>query len=179
MKIYAISDLHLDIKLGDRAVDVASIEKNNLLDYMFSYLDKNDMLTDDMSVKVIEDATKVLFDGDIDLKSEIVGYQYGEYLYTLEDKLVSRKKSECKSDVLYVSKLYGYSHSDTLLSVDVNMGYSKEGKLYNFADKSFGNYSGNVEDVGERLDGSSFYRYNYVKDDKVYKLVSVEWLNRS
>ena len=40
-------------------------------------------------------------------------------------------------------------------------------------------HSGNVEDIGERLDSGSFYRYNFVKDGKVYKLASVEWLNRS
>jgi len=172
-------DLHIDVELGAKATTVDKMEKNNLLDYMFSYLDKNDKLTDDMSVKVIEDATEELFDGDIDLKAEIVGYPYDDYLYTLKDKLVTRKKRECSAEVQYVSKLYGYSHSDTLLSVDVNMGYSKVGKLYNFADKLLGDYNGNVENIGELLDASSFYRYNYVKDGNVYKLASVEWLNRS
>ena len=172
-------DLHVDVKLDEKATNVSDMNKKTLLAYMFSYLDKNEKLVDDMDVSVIEDATKELFDGDIDLKSEISNYQYGNYTYTLKDKVISRKKSECKSEVFYVSKLYGYSNSVTLLSVDVNMGYSKDGKLYNFADKSLGNYSGNVEDIGERLDGGSFYRYNFVKDGKIYKLASVEWLNRS
>lgn len=179
VSVSCIGDLYLDLEVDKEATNVENMEATNLLDYLFSYLDKEEKLKNNMDAKVVSDASYLLFYGDLNLTSKVVNYPYGEYVYTLKDGVITREKKECISNVQYVSQLYGYSYNENLLSVDVNMGYLKDGYLYDFEDKSLGAYDGKVEKLAELYAGNSFYRYNFVKDGSDYKLTSVEWLNKS
>lgn len=175
VEVSCYGDLHLDIELDNGTTDVTSVKTNNLIDYMFSYLDKEDKLGDEFSFDIVKDATDKLFYGDIDFRDNIDKYVYGNYVYTLKNGMVTREKGTCSSDFEYVSQLYGYSFNEDMLSVDVNIGYSKNGILYDLSDKKLGEYNGDPSELGDIFINSSYYRFNYVLDGKDYKLKSVEW----
>lgn len=172
-------DLKLDIELGVGKVKVEDIKDNNKLDYLFSYIDKNSKLEDEMSKGIFEDAAKLLYSKDINIISMIKDYQHLGYVYNVSGDNIVREEKEC-SDVQkqYVSHLYGYSYNENLLSVDVNIGYSSDGVLYDMADNKLGEYDGKIEKLSELFGSNSYYRFNYIKDNGKYKLDSVEWNNR-
>lgn len=178
VSVSCYGDLHLDITLGSGIVKVGNINKNNLLDYMFSNLDKNNKLTDQMDIDIFKNVSKNLFSGNVTLDNLINGYTYGEYKYIVKDDKVSREKKECISDKNYITHLYGYSYNVNELSIDVNIGYLDNGVLYDLSDNRLGEYTGEVKELQNLFKTNSFYRYNYVKDDGKYKLISVEWANR-
>lgn len=179
VSVSCYGDLHLDISLDSKAVSVENINKNNLLDYMFSNLDKNSKLKDNMEMKNFRNAARNLFNGNINFDDLINGYTYGEYRYIVKDNNISREKTECVSDNNYVTHLYGYSYNVNELSIDVNIGYLDNGVLYDLADNRLGEYDGDVAKLTDLFKVNSYYRYNYVKDNGVYKLKSVEWKNRA
>lgn len=179
VSVSCYGDLYLDLKLDSGKIKVADINRNNLIDYMFSYMDKHDKFEDEMEVNDFNAISSDLFNEKLDFKNDIDKYKYGEYEYLVEDGKVKRNKAECSSDKKYVSHLYGYSHSDLELSIDVNIGYEKDGKLYDLADNLLGDYDGDVSKLGDLFGNNSFYRYNYVLDGKIFKLDSVEWNSRS
>ena len=55
----------------------------------------------------------------------------------------------------------------------------KDGILYNYNNKKLGEYDGDVSKLSKLTEDTSYYRVNYVKDNDKFKLVSVEWKNRS
>ncbi len=172
-------DLHLDIKLDDKKTTIANLNKNNLLDYLFSNIDKAGGLNDDLPTSLINSKTKELFSSNVDLIKDINNYQHGDYIYSVNDNKITREKKECQSDIKYVSFLYGYSWNKNLLSMDVNISYQKGNTLYDLADKELGEYDGDVSKLFNLTKNTSYYRFNYVKSGNYYKLDSVEWLNRS
>ena len=110
----------------------------------------------------------------MDLVQYINDFEYDEYVYNIKDNMLVRKKSKCESDIRYVSRLYGYSFGTEVLSMDVNIGYLKNGILYDLNDNKLGNYDGvNMEKLNELFKDTSYYRYNYIKKDDDYKLKSV------
>ena len=179
VEVSCSGDLHLNISLDTGKVELKDMDKNNLIDYMFSNLDKNNMLSNKMESNIIEKTASKLFYGDINLKELINNYNYNGYIYNVDKKTITRKEDTCKSDMNYVSDLYGYSYNANELSVDVNIGYLKDGTLYDLADTNIGAYDGDAKQLREMFKSSSFYRFNYVLDNKVYKLKSVEWNSRT
>ena len=179
VSVSCYGDLHFDVQLDAGATGVNEMTNNNLIDYMFSYLDKNEKVSDNFEANVIKDATDYLFNGEIDFTSKINSYGYGDYTYTVDGDKVTRKKQECTSDNEYVTHLYGYSWNSQELSMDVNVGYLKDGVLYDLSNNKLGKYSGDVKELSELFVSNSYYRLNYVKDDKVFKLSSVELNSRS
>ena len=172
-------DLHLDIKIDEKATSVEKLSKETLLDYVFSNIDKNEGLSDEISKNVINARVKNLFSSNVDLDSAIKNYQHGEYVYNLEGNMVKREKKECASDIKYVTFLYGYSWNKSVLSMDVNISYQKGDTLYDLNDKELGKYDGDVSKLFNLTKEVSYYRFNYIKSGSYYKLDSVEWLNRS
>lgn len=172
-------DLRLDVKLNDKKTDIHDMNKNNLLDYLFSYLDKNNMLTDTIDGMLINNTGKKLFYGNINLLNSIKNYQYGDYIYDSDGNVVTRKKNTCVSTYNHVSHLYGYSWNESELSIDINVAYLKDGLLYNYSDKLLGDYNGDLAKLNDLMTNTSYYRFNYVRDGKKFKLNSVEWKSRS
>jgi len=179
VSVSCYGDLHFNVVLDAEATKVSELSKNNLIDYMLSYLDKNEKLTDEFEVKLLKDATSELFAGELDLTEQFTSYGYGDYTYTLENGMVTRKKQECTSDKQYITHLYGYSWNEKELSIDVNIGYLKDDVLYDLQDNKLGEYNGELSELADLFGPNSYYRLNYVKNDKRFKLNSVELNSRS
>lgn len=179
VSVSCMGDLKLNFEENKEIISVEEIETTDLLNYTFSYLEKNLMLTDEIDSNIIKDASKKLFAVDVDLVKKIDNFQYGDYSYSLTKNIITRKENKCISnESQYVSQLYGYSYNQETLSIDINIGYSKEGYLYDLADKQLGEYDGDIKTLGSLFESNSYYRYNYILDDKTYKLRSIEWLNQ-
>lgn len=172
-------DLHLDITLDGGVVKADKINEKNLLDYLFSNLDKNNKLTDEFETKIISSTANSLFYTQRDLVSKVDNYQYDGYIYHVDGSKVTRTKDKCSSDRQYVSQLYGYSYDKNQLSMDVNIGYLSNGVLYDLADNRLGEYNNDVKELFNLFVGNSYYRFNYVLDGETYKLDNVEWNSKS
>ena len=172
-------DLHLNISLDEDATAVSEIDKNDLLNYMFSYLDKNSKLSDKFDIAIINDAQRKLFLGDVKPFDGIKTYDYGNYTYTIDGRTITRKVKKCTSDNEYVTFLYGGSFKEDKISMDVNVGYKKDGILYDYNDTRLGEYDGDVSKLSNLMSKTTFYRFIYIKQNGVYKLASVQHKSRT
>ena len=101
-------------------------EKDSLILYLiFSKLDKDKKLTDNISYDEYENTAKTILKID-DIPAVINNYLYDGYSYTLDNDKITREKSECKEK--YVSKIYGYSNNNNTLDLYISSGYVKDGK---------------------------------------------------
>ena len=167
-------DLYLGIDDYSDEVLIENIDKQYMINYLFSHLDKRNKLNNNTTVAMLEDTENKLFNKKMDLVQYINDFEYDEYVYNIKDDMLVRKKSKCESDIRYVSRLYGYSFGTEVLSMDVNIGYLKNGILYDLNDNKLGEYDGvNTEILDQLFDGTDYYRYNYIKKDDDYKLKSV------
>ena len=171
-------DLYFDIDINNE-IKVDKLNKNNLLDYLFSNLDKNDKLDDSFSKSLISKTQKELFMGKVDLLNEINDYQYGDYIYNVKGDKIIRKANKCESNNYYVSHLYGFSYDSNKLSMDINFGYVKDDVLYDLNNNRLGEYNGGAIKMFEVFNSSSYYRLNYIKNNNYLKLDSVELIDES
>lgn len=178
-------DLYLPIELDEEtATLVVDLNKTTLLDYVFSYLDKNDLLDEGKIKKNVFNATinKLIADNlEYDLIDYVDEYVYGNYIYTYDEdeKIIKRESSEeCVGDKDYFSQLYGYSYTKKTLSMDINIGYIDDGDLYNLKGEKLGEFK-NVFNAQKLFKTNSYYRYNYIKENGEYKLKSVRWMSRT
>lgn len=179
VSVSCYGDLYLDITLDSGKIDVDKMNSNNLIDYLFSYLDKNNLLTDQISLNTINMNAVRLFHMEKKFENELNNYQYGDYLYKIKNDKIVREKKECSSDKQYLTHLYGYSYNTNELSMDVNIGYILDGVLYDLADNRLGEYNGDATKLDDLFVENSYYRFNYISDNGIYKLNSVEWNSRS
>ena len=169
-------DLYFNVKLDEDAKKMSELDKNNLIDYMFNYLDKKGILQDSIPLDRFTEANSNLFSEKIDLVSELNTYEYKDHTYTFEGDKVTRKNRECKTDKKYVSHLYGYSSKETSLWLDINVGYLKDDIMYDLDDKELGKYEDNK---GDLFKNSPYFRVYYVKDNNEYKLDKVKYISKS
>jgi len=80
VSIPCLGDLKLEFPQKQDKVEVSQISDVDLLNYLFSYLEKNGKLSDQINLDIIRNASEELFATDIDLISEINNFQYGDYL---------------------------------------------------------------------------------------------------
>lgn len=179
VEVSCSGDMHLDIQLNSGKNLVKDIKKEILINYLFSHLDKNKLLNNDTDISFINMKSKEIFADDIKFDNLINNFQYNNYIYNVNDGKITRNESSCNSDIKYVSYLYGYSYNEKEASMDVNIGYLKDGILYDLSNNKLGSYSGDIKDLRELFMQSSFYRYNYIKEGSFYKLSSVEWNTKS
>ena len=174
-------DIHFDIDIDKGEVSVADINDKDLLNYMFSYMDKKNLLADKIDNSVIRDVEKNLFNEQLNLLTKIKSFSYNGYTYNISVGNVKREKSECPSqEISYVTHLYGYFWTDEKLSVDIVTGYLKDGILYSFDDKQLGKYDGDVTKLSDLMQPASYYRANYVRyGANKYKLSGIEWHHKS
>lgn len=173
-------DLSFDIEIDTGEKDISEISSTNLLDYMFSYMDKHNLLNDKITTSTINKIEDELFDEKLKLVKSIKNYQYGDYVYNVESNKIIRKKNKCNNyNTEYVTYLYAYSYESNELSIYVNLAMLNDGMLYDFGNKKLGKYSGQVADLAKLTEDSSYYILRYDKDKNKYKLRSVEWKNKS
>ena len=172
-------DLYLGIDDDSDEVLIENIDKQYMINYLFSHMDKHNKLNENTTIDILNDVENKLFSKKLDLVKYIKDFRYGEYIYNIEENMLVGKKSKCESDIRYVSRLYGYSFGTEVLSMDVNIGYLKNGILYDLNDNKLGEYDGvNTEILDQLFDGTDYYRYNYIKDESDFKLKSVGLKNR-
>ena len=144
-------------------------EKDSLILYLiFSKLDKDNKLSDNISYDEYENTAKKILKTD-DIPKSINNYLYDGYSYTLEDNKITREKSECEEK--YVSKIYGYSNDNNTLSLYISSGYVKDGKVYNLEDIEIGNYD--KDTINKILDSGTIKIYNYQNKNGSYILDSI------
>lgn len=177
--VSCVGGLYFDLKVGYDTISITKLNNEAILNYMFSYLDKNGLLSDEMSKSFINDTAKDLFyDKKSSLFNDIKNFQYGDYVYNVDGNIVKRNKQQCVSNFTYVSRLFGHTNSDEEISMDVDMGKLVDGVLYDMAGNKLGNYSNDSIKLMELFANAPYYRYNYVKINGIYKLKSVGLISR-
>ena len=172
-------DISFNIEIDKEPTEISKLDKSILLDYLFSYMDKNELLNDNVEISDIKKIEEKLFYDNLNLTNYIKSYDYNGYSYDIKNNKLTKKKTACNSNIKNVLFLYGYFWNDNQLSIDINVAYLKDGILYDHKDEVLGEYDGSdLTKLSELTSETSYYRVNYVKDNKQFKLYSVEWKNR-
>ena len=159
-KLYQTSD--------NKCTDITD-ENNSLILYLiFSKLDKDNKLSDNISYDEYENAAKTILKTD-DIPQTINNYLYDGYSYTLNNDEITREKTECEEK--YVSKIYGYSNDNDTLSLYISSGYVKEGKVYNLNGVEIGDYD--KDTINKTLDSGTIKIYNYKNENGNYILDNI------
>ena len=176
-------DIHFNLDADGGSVDVTKLDNQDLLNYMFSYMEKNSLLTDEIKKNQIKEIERNLFDKKIDIVNKIKSFSYNGYTYNLSGNKVKRVANACsKVEKMYVTHLYGYylDAEKNTLSIDVMAGYLKDGILYTLDDKEMGKYDGDKQKLSTLMEIASYYRASYTRYDKgKYKLASIELKRRT
>ena len=173
-----VENLYID-KLENNCSDITYITKDENIDEMdsktilyliFSQMDKEDMLKDNVSF----DDYKKIASKITDNIQENFTYNFNGYKYTASNGKITKTKATC--DKHYITKLYGFTGTDEL-KVNVKSGYIKDNTVYDLSDKEIGPYT--KKTVSKLLDQGTMQVYNYKKSIGGYKLISVgiKWLN--
>ena len=153
---------------NSKCTDIQDENDSLLLYLIFSKLDKESKLSDSIPYDEYENIAKTILKTD-DIPSKINNYLYDGYSYTLEENKITREKTECTEK--YVSKIYGYSNNNDILSLYISSGYIKDGKVYNLEDIEIGDYDKNK--INKILDSGTIKIYNYKNENGSYILNSI------
>ena len=153
---------------NNKCTDMQDENDSLLLYLIFSKLDKESKLTDNISYDEYENIAKTILKTD-DIPSKINNYLYDGYSYTLEENKITRTKTECEEK--YVSKIYGYSNDNNTLSLYISSGYVKEGKVYNLNGVEIGDYD--KDTINKILDSGTIKIYNYKNENGKYILDNI------
>jgi len=151
-------------------INESKLSDNTILYVVFSKLNNEDELDDEISIKDFKNAAKnVIKDGKA-IPEEFSNYEYDWYSYSSDGKKITRTKGTC-GDKEYISKLYGYTYNNNELIVNIKVAYKKEGKLYNLNDEVFADYDKENENI--LMDSATSQIYTYSKDGDKYYLKSI------
>ena len=75
VEVSCSGDLYLNISLDGDKVSVGALDKEVLMNYMFSYLDKNGKLNE-ITMNMIRSTTKYLYDSEMDLTNSVNNYKF-------------------------------------------------------------------------------------------------------
>jgi len=153
---------------NNKCTDIQDENDSLLLYLIFSKLDKDNKLSDNISYDEYENAAKTILKTD-DIPQAINNYLYDGYSYTLNNNKITREKTECEEK--YVSKIYGYSNNNNTLSLYISSGYVKDGKVYNLEDIEIGDYD--KDTINKILDSGTIKIYNYKNENGKYILDSI------
>ena len=159
-KLYQTSD--------NKCTDITDENDSLLLYLIFSNMDKDNKLSDNISYEEYENTAKTILKTD-DIPSSINSYLYDGHSYTLNNDEITREKSECEEK--YVSKIYGYSNNNDTLSLYISSGYVKDGKVYNLSGIEVGDYDKNK--INKILDSGTIKIYNYKNENGNYILDNI------
>ena len=159
-KLYQTSD--------NKCTDITDENDSLLLYLIFSNMDKDNKLSDNISYDEYENTAKTILKTD-DIPQTINNYLYDGYSYTLEENKITRTKTECEEK--YVSKIYGYSNNNDTLSLYISSGYVKDGKVYNFDNIEIGDDS--KKTINKVLDSATIKIYHYKNENGKYILQNI------
>ncbi len=180
VSVSCMGDMYFNIKSNDGVVDIKNIDKKLLLNYMFSYLEKNSLLgAKDLATTVIN-AEKTLFENELDLIDNINSFEYKGNVYDFTGKNIDVVKGNCKNnEISYVTFLCGYFSYEGILYMDVDIGYLKNGLLYGLDNRELGEYDGDVSKLEDLMETASYYRIGYKQHgNNDYRLLSIELRDR-
>ena len=160
-KLYQTSD--------NKCTDITDENDSLLLYLIFSNMDKDNKLSDNISYDEYENTAKTILKTD-DIPQTINNYLYDGYSYTLNNDEITREKTECEEK--YVSKIYGYSNNNDTLSLYISSGYVKEGKVYNLSGVEIGDYD--KDKINKILDSGTIKIYNYKNENGKYILQNIK-----
>ena len=160
-KLYQTSD--------NKCTDITDENDSLLLYLIFSNMDKDNKLSDNISYEEYENTAKTILKTD-DIPSSINSYLYDGHSYTLNNDEITRTKTECEEK--YVSKIYGYSNDNNTLSLYISSGYVKDGKVYNLEGIEIGDYDKNK--INKILDSGTIKIYNYKNENGKYILQNIK-----
>ena len=153
---------------NNKCTDIQDENDSLLLYLIFSKLDKESKLSDSIPYDEYKNIAKTILKTE-DIPKNINNYLYDGYSYTLEENKITREKTECTEK--YVSKIYGYSNNNDILSLYISSGYIKDGKVYNLEDIEIGDYDKNK--INKILDSGTIKIYNYKNENGKYILDSI------
>ena len=153
---------------NNKCTDIQDENDSLLLYLIFSKLDKESKLSDSIPYDEYKNIAKTILK-TYDIPKNINNYLYDGYSYTLEENKITREKTECTEK--YVSKIYGYSNNNDILSLYISSGYIKDGKVYNLEDIEIGDYDKNK--INKILDSGTIKIYNYKNENGSYILNSI------
>ncbi len=159
-KLYQTSD--------NKCTDITDENDSLLLYLIFSNMDKDNKLSDNISYEEYENTAKTILKTD-DIPAKINNYLYDGYSYTLNNDEITREKSECEEK--YVSKIYGYSNNNDTLSLYISSGYVKDRKVYNLSGDEIGDYD--KDTINKILDDGTIKIYNYQNKNGNYILDNI------
>ena len=153
---------------NNKCTDIQDENDSLLLYLIFSKLDKESKLSDSIPYDEYKNIAKTILKTE-DIPKNINNYLYDGYSYTLEENKITREKTECTEK--YVSKIYGYSNNNDILSLYISSGYIKDGKVYNLEDIEIGDYDKNK--INKILDSGTIKIYNYKNENGNYILDNI------
>ena len=153
---------------NNKCTDITDENDSLILYLIFSELDKDNKLSDNISYDDYENTAKTILKTD-DIPTVINNYLYDGYSYTLEENKITREKTECEER--YVSKIYGYSNNNDTLNLYISSGYVKGGKVYNLSGVEIGDYD--KDTINKILDSGTIKIYNYKNKNGSYILDSI------
>ena len=153
---------------NNKCTDIQDENDSLLLYLIFSKLDKESKLSNNIPYDEYRNIAKTILKTD-DIPAKINNYLYDGYSYTLEENKITREKTECTEK--YVSKIYGYSNNNDILSLYISSGYIKDGKVYNLEDIEIGDYDKNK--INKILDSGTIKIYNYKNENGNYILDNI------
>ena len=153
---------------NNKCTDITDENDSLILYLIFSELDKDNKLSDNISYDEYENTAQAILKTD-DIPTKINNYLYDGYSYTLNDNKITREKTECEEK--YVSKIYGYSNNNDTLSLYISSGYVKEGKVYNLSGVEIGGYD--KVTINKTLDSGTIKIYNYKNEGGNYILDNI------
>lgn len=146
------------------------LSENTILYVVFSKLNNEDELDDEISLKDFKKAAKTVIKDGKTIPLEFSNYEYDGYSYSSDGKKITRTKGTC-GDKEYISKLFGYTHNNNELIVNIKVAYKKDGKLYNLNDEEIADYDKENENI--LMDSASSQIYTYTMEGNNYFLKSI------
>lgn len=149
---------------------VEDLEQETILYFIFSHLDENKKLKDEIDLTTYENSVKEVY-GTANLSSDFSSYSYGGYIYKHENNKIVREATPCGSRK-YISSLYGYTNNEDTLESRVHLGYIENGMVYSLDGKELGTYE--EEKIASILDQSTSQVYIYDRIEGKYYLKEIK-----
>ena len=92
VEVSCYGDLHFDIEIDTGEHSVNKLDRNYVIDYFLSHIDKNYGLNNGHTEAMLQENFDKLIAEEMDIIKYIDDYQYGDYVYSIENGKLVREK---------------------------------------------------------------------------------------